>query len=141
MITAVASELDYFFDRGARDSDALADTLVRGLDAHGFEASLTEVTSGREWPEGLDWVSGELLAHGQATGISIEIHADDVSVKAAWDQVAHLPGAPERPASLALCTLTLSGEVEWAVLEAVRSFLRQSWAAAGHDETEGFTPN
>jgi hypothetical protein len=138
---AVARELDYFFERGAGDSDALANILVRGLDALGVEASLTEVTSGTNWPEGLDWVSGELLAHGQATGIDVEIHADDVSVNAAWDEVAHSPGAPERPASLGLCTLTLSGEVDWAVLEVVRSFLRQSWAAAEHDEADGFTPN
>jgi hypothetical protein len=139
MICGMAYQLDYFFDRGSMTSDVLLGGLLRGLRDLGVDASTVKGRCGADWPEGLDWVGGELTAHGQRTGIHVEIHADDESVDTSWDGVSSSPGAPARPGALGVCTLTLSGEVDRKVFEKVRILLRDQWSAAEHDEMDGFS--
>jgi hypothetical protein len=120
-------------------SDRLLGGLLRGLRDLGVDASTVKGGRGADWPDGLDWVSGELTAHGQRTGIHVEIHADDESVDTSWDGVSGSPAAPARPGALGVCTLTLSGDVDRKVFEKVRILLRDQWSAAEHDEMDGFS--
>jgi hypothetical protein len=135
----MAYQLDYFFDRGSMTSEMLLGGLLRGLRDLDVDPSTVKGGRGADWPEGLDWVSGELTAHGQRTGIHVEIHADDESVDASWEGVSGSPGAPPRPEALGVCILTLSGEVDRKVFEKVRILLRDQWSAAEHDQMDGFS--
>jgi hypothetical protein len=139
IICVVAHDLNYFFDRGEKTSDELLSAVLRGLRDAEVDAAIVVIGRGTDWPQALDWVTGTLTAQGHETGIHIEIHADDESVNLAWEGVSDSPGAPAHPAVLGLCTVTLSGDVDFDVFEKLRTFLTDRWSAAEHDETDGFT--
>jgi hypothetical protein len=136
----VAYELNYFFDRREQTADELVSTVLRGVRESGIDAALVDVGHGSDWPQGLDWVSGRITSGGKQTGIAIEVHADEESVDASWFDLADAPDAPVRPAEvLALCTLTLIGDVDWPIVETLRTHLREGLSAVEHDQADGFS--
>lgn len=134
----MAYDVKYLYERGERSAEESLFCLIQRLRDAGVDAGTAEVSRGTDWPQALDWISGELTSGGRDTGINFEIHTDDMSVNLAWDGVADSPGAPARPANLGACTLTLVGDVDWETFESVRTVLRGLWAAAEYDSADGF---
>lgn len=135
----MAYDVNYLYEHGQRSAEELLSSLIQGLRDAGVGAGTAQMSRGTDWPEALDWVSGELTSGGRDTGINVEIHTDDMSVNLAWESVADSPGAPARPANIGTCTLTLVGDIDWETFESVRTVLCDLWAAAEYDSADGFT--
>jgi hypothetical protein len=139
MISHMAYDVSYFFDRRNQAPEALLDEAVAWIRRHGVKAEMAGVSYGRDWPQALDWVAGDLLVDSEPTGISIEIHGDEPITAKEWQWASALRGAPARTDVTGVCIVTLVGDTNYDAFKAVQSFWCTERSASELDETDGFT--
>lgn len=127
----MAYEVQYFFPDEPSPDAVMSETLS-ALREQGL---LVEIANRSE---GVTWCAGELHIDGVASGISVEVHSDDVGVEAAWRHASTAPNAPTLATVTGLGILTLSGDIRSNVLESLRTHWIQQRNAIEFDEVDGF---
>ncbi len=69
----------------------------------------------------------------------VQFHGNDSATKAEVSVVADDDGAPDLSAVNSLLEVTLSGEVDWGLVNLIADFARQNWGGIPYDEESGFS--
>ena len=89
--------------------------------------------------DGATWRAVDLSRNDSYAPLLVQFHGNDSATKAEVSVVADDDGAPDLSAVNSLLEVTLSGEVDWGLVNLIADFARQNWGGIPYDEESGFS--
>ncbi len=129
----MAYELQYFLLQPVPPHAQVMRDLLAALNAQGWRADLANLSSSESW------TAGDLEVGGQASGILIEVHSVDLSTEYSWQAALKRHDRPAGATPYGLGVVTLSGDVDDALVADARQHFVVALGAAEYDHVHGFT--